>query len=303
MLAAVAAERTLLDESPAGDAPVVDGAIPVQTIRDGQSLDGTITAAIRALSRAADTVPATPCVRTNAGTRTIVASPYRALWRAATRTASPFGAPAAPDALRDAPELIRVALAAFTAESPHTPQADPPLLDAIRGYGDALGPLRAYREACAWFSVAMRAGREAQDAVLAGWALAWRARKRRQGVRSGRAAEACWAAERDYDASLELALTAGLRELALFARHGLGAVALTRGRTANAMARLAPLAAYARALGSRRVLAGVLNDLGTATYRAALTLEERDAVRVGWCRKKRAHTWTRRGACGDTPGV
>jgi hypothetical protein len=69
------------------------------------------------------------------------------------------------------------------------------------------------------------------------------------------------------------------------------------------MARLAPLAAYAAALGSRRVLAGVLNDLGTATYRAALTLEERDAVRVGWCRKQRAHTWTPRGACGDTPGV
>jgi len=280
LLAAVAAERTLFDAPPAAvDTPAGDGAVLVQTARDGQSLDGTIAAAIGALSRAADPVPATPCVRSTAGTSAIVASPYRALWRAATRTASLFAAPAAPDALRGAPELIRAALAEFAAASPRTPQGDTPLLDAIRGYGDALGSLRAYREACAWFSVAMRAGREAQDAAVAGWALAWRAGKRRQGVRSGRAAEACRAAERDYDASLELAVSAGLRELALFARHGLGAVALTRGRTADAMARLTPLAAYARALGSRRVLAGVLNDLGTATYRVALTLDERDAIR------------------------
>jgi len=280
LLAAVAAERTLLDgslEAVAG--PAGDGAVFVQTVRDGQSIDTTIAAAIGALSRAADPIRATPCVRRTTGPSAIVASPYRGLWRAATRTASLFAAPAAPDALRGAPELIRAALAEFAADSPRTPHGDTPLLDAIRGYGDALGSLRAYREACAWFSVAMRAGREAQDAALAGWALAWRAGKRRQGVRSGRAAEACWAAERDYDASLGLALTAGLRELALFARHGLGAVALTRGRTADAMARLTPLASYARALGSRRVLAGVLNDLGTATYRVALTLDERDAIR------------------------
>ncbi len=214
-------ERGPIEGVPAtGDATGFSG-----TTRKGEGFDKAIATAVVALSTAPDPARVTPGFASAVGNPWIRHSSYQVLWSLTAQTAPLFAMPTASEGLRDAPDRIRAALAESSPSGRREPLADPSLLAAIRAYGDALGSLQAYREARIWLSAAIRAGTAAHDAGLVGWALAWRATKRRQGIQAGHGESACRAAVRDYRASLELASIASLGDLALFARHGLAGVA------------------------------------------------------------------------------